>query len=180
MLDMMRSVVFCGLLLALLLTLPGASPGAEAAGLLGVEFAERRVTGGHSLGLRGLAALRIARCVDVSVAGLYLESGVDPASVLADVPRRLEIEYLRGFRAIDFARSTRWFVRRNVGDERYGELEPEIELWNTLYRDVARGDRYALTYAPGSGTELALNGIVLGAMPGAELSGAIFSIWLGE
>ncbi|MDH3686479.1 MAG: chalcone isomerase family protein, partial [Myxococcales bacterium] len=118
--------------------------------------------------------------VEVSVAALYMKEEVASAEVLSDVPRRLEIEYLRGFRAIDFARSTRWFVERNVGKDRYGALEPNIERWNSFYRDVEPGDRYTLTYSPGLGTELALNGVVLGSLPGAELSSAIFSIWLGE
>jgi hypothetical protein len=153
---------------------------AHAARIAGVDFAESSAVGGHALPLRGLASLRLARWIEVSVAAFYVEPGVGSDAVLGDVPRRLEIEYLRGFRAIDFTRSTRFFVRRNVGDERYRALEPHIERWNDFYRDVAPGDRYTLTYTPGSGTELALNGVVLGSLPGSQLSEAIFSIWLGD
>jgi hypothetical protein len=48
-----------------------------------------------------------------------------------------------------------------------------------LYRDVKPGDRYALTYVPGVGTELALNGTRLGTVAGADFAAAVFAIWLG-
>jgi hypothetical protein len=48
-----------------------------------------------------------------------------------------------------------------------------------LYEDVQPGDRYSLTYIPGRGTELALNGVPKGIIRGAEFAEAVFSIWLG-
>jgi hypothetical protein len=44
---------------------------------------------------------------------------------------------------------------------------------------VKPGDRYALTYVPGVGTELALNGTTLGTVEGADFAAAVFAIWLG-
>ncbi len=38
----------------------------------------------------------------------------------------------------------------------------------------------ALTYIPGTGTELALNGRPMGVIEGADFAAAIFSLWLGE
>ena len=46
-------------------------------------------------------------------------------------------------------------------------------------RDVQKGDRYALTYVPGAGTTLALNGRPLGTIEGADFAAALFTIWLG-
>ena len=40
------------------------------------------------------------------------------------------------------------------------------------------GDRYALTYIPGVGTELALNGKPKGVIEG-DFAAAYFAIWLG-
>jgi hypothetical protein len=37
-----------------------------------------------------------------------------------------------------------------------------------------------LTYLPGIGTELALNGRPMGVIEGADFAAAIFSLWLGE
>jgi hypothetical protein len=44
---------------------------------------------------------------------------------------------------------------------------------------VKPGDRYALTYVPGVGTELTLNGSPLGTVAGADFASAVFAIWLG-
>ena len=53
-------------------------------------------------------------------------------------------------------------------------------LFNAFYEDVKPGDRYALTYLPGLGTELALNGKRLGVIEGADFGAALFSIWFGD
>ena len=41
------------------------------------------------------------------------------------------------------------------------------------------GDRYSLTYIPGKGTTLSLNGVPKGTVDGADFAAALFSIWLG-
>jgi chalcone isomerase-like protein len=56
---------------------------------------------------------------------------------------------------------------------------PRIEYHNSLYVDVKPGDRYSLTYVPGQGTKLRLNGVERGTIEGADFAAAIFSIWLG-
>ena len=56
---------------------------------------------------------------------------------------------------------------------------PSLDRINALYRDVKPGDRYSLTYLPGRGTELALNGEPLGLIAGSDFASAYFSIWLG-
>ena len=48
-----------------------------------------------------------------------------------------------------------------------------------MYVDVKPGDRYALTYVPGVGTELAFNGKPRGVIEGADFAAAYFAIWLG-
>ena len=59
-------------------------------------------------------------------------------------------------------------------------LRPRIDYHNNLYVDVKPGDRYALTYIPGLGTELALNGRPVGIIEGADFAAALFSLWLGK
>ena len=49
-----------------------------------------------------------------------------------------------------------------------------------MRQHVQPGDRYSLTYIPGVGTELALNGTPRGVIEGADFAAAIFSLWLGE
>jgi hypothetical protein len=59
-------------------------------------------------------------------------------------------------------------------------LRSSIDQLNELYTDVQPGDRYSLTYVPGVGTELALNGQPRGLIEGAEFSAALFAIWIGR
>ena len=59
-------------------------------------------------------------------------------------------------------------------------LRSSIDHLNRLYTDVQPGDHYALTYVPGVGTELALNGETKGLIEGAEFSAVLFAIWIGR
>jgi hypothetical protein len=45
---------------------------------------------------------------------------------------------------------------------------------------VKPGDRSALTYVPGHGTELSINGRSKGWVEGADFAAAYFQIWLGR
>jgi hypothetical protein len=161
--------------LAALLTLP-----AYAAEREGVSFPGGRVVSGTSLELRSVALLRYRVFFKVYVAALYLESGTPLQQLLHDVTKRIEIEYLYGFTKQQFASSTLEGIAKNVSAKEFETLRPRIERLNALYSDVKPGDRYALTYVRGVGTELALNGQVLGAIEGDDMGRAIFSIWFGE
>ena len=162
------------------LALSLAGQPATAVTVEGVAFPEALTTSGANLELHRAALLRYLRFLKVYVAALYLESGEDAARILdEDVPRRLEIEYLRGFTAEQFVKATETKIADNVDAETYERLRPRIEALNVLYRDVAAGDRYALTYTPGQGTELAYNGRPLGRVAGADFAAAVFAIWLG-
>jgi hypothetical protein len=95
------------------------------------------------------------------------------------VPKRLEVEYLRSIAGEDFGRATNKKISENVDPQTYVRLQSRLTYHNSLYQDVQPGDRYALTYIPGKGTELTLNGIPKGTVEGADLAAALFSIWLG-
>jgi hypothetical protein len=166
------------LLLALLVLLPVAP--SSAAEIEGVRFAEAHRTEGGELRLHGVGLLRYRIVVKAYVAALYLTPGADPREALGDAPRRLEIEYFWPIAASDFAGATREGIARNVPPDRRAALAERIERIATLYRDVGPGDRYALTYLPGTGTELSRNGERLGVIPGADFAAAIFAIWLGD
>ncbi len=164
-----------GLLGGLLL---GPAPGFGAQ-VEGVRFAESLEWRGTPLALQNAALMRYRWVIKVYVAGLYLGEGVSLDRALDDVPRRLEIEYFYGFNAEQFAESMLDGIRKNVDEETFEALRPEIERFGSFYRSVLPGDRYALTYVPGVGTTLELNGERLGELAGAEFSRALFSIWLG-
>jgi hypothetical protein len=165
-------------LVAALLALPAAASAPVT--LEGVRFQPAHDVHGTSLALRGAALLRYKLVFKGYVAALYLAPETPSARVLEDVPKRLEIEYFWPIGAADFARATDVGIARNVDAAALAALRPRIQQLNALYQDVEPGDRYALSYAPSRGTELARNGRLLGSVPGADFGAAIFAIWLGD
>ena len=135
---------------------------------------------GQTLPLRGTGRLVWMRMVSVYDAALYLPADVPGKDVLGDVPKRLELRYHVSIKGEKFGESAVPFLEKNVAAEELVRLKPRLEQLNRLYRDVKEGDRYALTYAPGKGTTLTLNGNPLGTIDGADFAAAYFTIWLGE
>lgn len=166
-------------LFALLLAVALASP-AQAGTIEDVEFAESVTISDAPLSLAGLALLRYRVIFKGYVAGLYLPAGTAPQRALEDVPKRLELEYFWSIGGKDIAEAGDELLRRNVDDATFASLAKRVKQINALYQDVEPGDRYALSYVPGIGTELAKNGRALGVIPGADFAKAYFAIWLGD
>jgi hypothetical protein len=129
--------------------------------------------------LHGVGLAKFLRTIKVYVAALYLAPGVKPETVLDDVPKRLELSYFRPLKAGDFGQAADKVLSDNVSQATITALKPRIEQMHRLYEDVKPGDRYGLTYVPGVGTELALNGQRKGVIEGADFAAAYFAIWLG-
>lgn len=160
-------------------TLLSLTARAGAREIEGVQFADRLTVAGTPLELNCVGLLRYMVFIKGYVAALYLGDGAQPDRVLTDVPKRLEIDYFYPIKAGDFARATDEWIAANVDAPTLANLRPRIDALNALYVDVKPGDRYSLTYVPGVGTELALNGKPRGAIPGADFAAAVFAIWLG-
>lgn len=162
-----------------MLTMHICLPSVEAAEIEGIYFDDRFAIADTSLKLRGAGLLRVMVFAKIYVAALYLPDGHPSKLALSDVPKRLEVEYLRSIAGDDFGPATLKKISENVDPQTYERLLPRIEYHNSLYQDVQPGDRYALTYIPGKGTELTLNGETKGTVEGADFAAALFSIWLG-
>lgn len=146
----------------------------------GVRFAERHRSEEVTMRLNCVALLRYKFVFRAYAAALYLGDGVAPGDVLADVPKRLELSYFWGIRGADLAAAGDEILARNVDPRALARLRSRLDRLNALYQDVEPGDRYSLTYVPGRGTELALNGRRLGVIDGADFASAYFRIWLGD
>jgi hypothetical protein len=157
---------------------------ARAAEIENVQFVERLSVSDSELRLHSTGLLRYRVFIKGYVAALYLPESfageVTPSAVLADVPRRLEIEYFWAIPAEKFSKATVEGISRNTDRGTFQRLHHRIERLNALYKDIEPGDRYALTYVPGVGTELAHNGRRLGVIEGADFSSALFAVWLGD
>lgn len=163
--------------LCLTLLAPVNSP---ARTIQGVAFAELVPAGDLPLKLHNVALLRYLKVIKAYVAALYLPEGIPPQRVLGDVPKRLEISYLVAIKGGDFGKGAEPVLRRNLAADELARLRSRIDRINAAYRDVKPGDRYAITYLPGRGTELTLNGAPLVTIEGADFAAAYFGIWLGK
>ena len=146
----------------------------------GTAFSNTVTVKGIRLHLQGAALLRYLYFIEAYTGALYLPETADGSRALENIPRHLVLEYRVAISADDFAKATEKKIRDSVSDAVFQELLPKIAALNRLYQDVVPKDRYALTYIPGTGTMLSLNGTLLGTIEGAEFSQAVFSIWIGE
>ena len=144
------------------------------------RFDDQYRLGGDVLEVKGTGILRYLGFIKAYAGALYTLPGLDAEAVLADTPKRLEVEYFVPLAGEDFGPATYEGLSRNLSEEQIDKLRERIDYHNSLYVDVRPGDRYALTYAPGKGTALSLNGRRLGVIEGADFASAIFSLWLGE
>lgn len=130
------------------------------------------------MSLRGQAVLRVGYVFKVYEARLFVGDEHATDLVQNDVPKRLEIRYLRDIEAADIVSIGDETLKRQVPAQELSGLQSRIETINRWYTNVRAGDTYALTYIPNRGSELALNGTSLGVIEGADFARAYFGIWL--
>jgi hypothetical protein len=145
-----------------------------------MDFGQLYETDETVLELRGIGLLRYMGIFKIYTGALYLPPDVNPAQVLDDVPKRLEVKYLRSFQAKDIGPATISGIKNNVDYQTFKQLESRIAYHNSLYEDVEPGDRVSLTYIPAMGTILEINGKVKGSIEGPDFAEALFSMWLGD
>jgi hypothetical protein len=153
--------------------------GPDAAEIDGAYFRESLTVNNTTLKLTGTGLLRYWG-FKAYVGSFYLEAGCPIDEALSDKVKRIELQYKRSIKGKDFGPATDKSIAKNIDPATLRRLRPRIDYHNSLYQDVQPGDRYALTYIPGRGTELALNGEPKGVIEGADFAAAVFSIWLGS
>lgn len=146
----------------------------------GVTFRDECKIGDTRFVLNNVTLVRYQIVIKAMVAGLYLGEKVKPAEFFKDVPKRLELHYFWGLAGKDIVSASDKLLVQNLPAAKMTALKEKIELMNSYYEDVKAGDRYTLTYIPGAGTELALNGKKKGVVPGADFAAAYFTIWFGK
>lgn len=162
-----------------LLVLLWVFPASASVNIEGVSFEQRRKVVDTELQLTGTALLTWALLFDVYVGGFYLPEEKQESNWTDDVPKVLEIAYLRNFKAEDFSSSSDQLLRENLPPEKYSVLADRLQEFYQLFRDIKKGDRYSLVYHPAIGTELRLNGEPLGRVAGHDFAVAYFGLWLG-
>ena len=153
---------------------------ASAAEVDKVQFHDRLRAGQVMLRLNGAGLVYYKAIIKGLAAGLYLDESVQSHDVLADVAKRVEIEYFWSLKGKTIAAALEKPLVANISAEKLAKLRGDIDRLHAAMVDVKPGDRVALTYLPGVGTWLSHNGKTLVTIPGADFAASYFSIWFGE
>jgi hypothetical protein len=164
-------VLFCAFL----------NPTAHAASCVGGDcFEIVSEIAGQKAPLRGNALFRYLG-FRLYTAALYTAAPKTwtPQQILAGAPKRLVIRYARSIRKEQIIEAAEKNLRANPAVS-WEKIETRVRQLNGQYQNVEKGDEYVLTYVPGRGTSLELNGKLKTTVPGEDFARAYFGIWLSE
>ena len=167
-------------LLALVVAAVLAGSPAAAGSLAGVTLPDRAEAGGKSLVLNGLG-LRKKLFIKVYVGGLYLPSKESSASkvLAADTPRRMVMHFLYDVSKEQMCDAWEEGLELTTPNPA-PEVSKAFEQLCGWMDGVGKGKELALTYVPGTGTEVEVGGKVKGTVPGKPVADAILRTWLGD
>jgi hypothetical protein len=135
--------------------------------------------GSRTLVLNGLG-LRKKYLVKVYVAGLYVEhKSSDPEAILKDdVPKRIVMHFVRGVSKEQMVDAFGESFENNTPDARK-TMKTEIDQFLGALEPVNSGGEIVLTYLPGTGTTLGINGKDKWITAAPAFGHILFSVWLG-
>jgi len=161
-------------LLALLLALP-----AGAGTLAGVTMPDKADVNGQSLVLNGMG-LRSKFFIKVYVGGLYLTQKEKAAAKIlsADAPRRMVMHFLYSVNKDQMCDAWKEGLEQNT-PKASAEVKKGFQTLCSWMEPIPKGHELVLTYVPGEGTQVEINGKVKGTLPGKPTADAILSTWIG-
>jgi hypothetical protein len=161
-------------ILALFLALP-----AGAGTLAGVNLPDKVDAGGQSLVLNGLG-LRSKFFIKVYVGALYLpQKEKVAAKVLSeDSPRRMVMHFLYSVNKEQMCDAWKEGLEQNT-PKAPADVKKEFSTLCGWMEAIPKGHELVLTYTPGKGTEVEVNGKSKGVLPGKPTSDAILGTWIG-
>lgn len=165
------------LVLAAALMLAGVA--AQAATVAGVKLEDRITVSNHNLVLNG-AGLRKKFIVKVYVGGLYLQAKQNNAAtvIATDAPRRMVMHFLYSVSKAQMAEAWTEGLENNT-PKASPEVKTAFKTLESWMEDVPKGNRIILTYVPGTGTTVEVNGKTKGTLGGKAVSDAILNTWIG-
>jgi hypothetical protein len=163
------------------LTLVAASVAAME--LAGVTMPDTVTVNGSTLKLNGMGVrTKTFLKVKVYVAGLYLPTpSHDAAAIIAaEEPKQVVMHFL--YKEVEKDKLTEAW---REGFEKNSSavlpaLQARLDQFCALWPDMKSGERAVITYLPGTGTTLELNGKEVGVIPGGDFASALFAVWLGD
>jgi len=173
-----RVALACALVLASAL----ACVPACALEVAGVKLDDKVAVSDKELVLNG-AGVRTRAIFKVYVAALYVPSRTsDAATVLAAMPRRIELRLLRTLSSDQLVDALNDGLKENNTEAERDAIKAQIgELAGIMHglKQVKEGDVIALDFAEGA-TRILVNGSAKGTIAGEAFNRALFKVWLGE
>jgi len=162
------------LLLAVVFALP-----ALAVTVADVNMENSVAVGGQTLVLNG-AGIRKKFFIKVYVGGLYLPAKqANAAAILSsDGPRRQVMHFLYGVSKDQMCDAWHEGLEDNTKNPS-ADVKAAFKTLCSWMEPIPKGNRLILTYVPGTGTTVEINGKVKGVLPGKATSDAILSTWIG-
>jgi hypothetical protein len=167
-------------LLASAMLLPATMVGATT--VKGVSFPDAATIGGRECRLNGVG-VRTKVIISVYLGALYLgtPTGDAAAAIAADEPKRIVMHFVYSKVGVEDMRKA-W--REGFGANSAAtlpQLSERLERFSGWFdTDLLKGEQVVLTYLPGQGTEVSVQGKVRGVIEGADFMRALWSVWLGE
>ena len=145
----------------------------------GATLPDEIEVGSEKLVLNGVG-LRKKLFIKVYAGGLYLKAKNKDAKAIIDADEAMSV---RMHFIYDGVAAEKLIEAWNEGFTNNGAsgLDEEIKSFNALFnKEAKKGDYYDITYVPGTGVRVSLNGEALGVISGAAFKKAVFAIWLGS
>ena len=165
------------LILAVAITLAAVDAG--AATVAGVKIEDTATIGGQTLVLNG-AALRKKLFIKVYVGALYLPAKQNNAAAIlaADAPRQQVMQFIYEVDKGKMAEAWEEGLEDNTPNAS-AEVKTAFKTLSTWMEDMKEGQRIVLTYLPGTGTTVEVNGKNKGTLGGKAVADAILNTWVG-
>jgi chalcone isomerase-like protein len=165
-------------LYAVLFTLLLAVP-AGAGTLAGVPLPDKADVNGQSLVLNGMG-LRTKFFIKVYVGGLYLPQKEHAAEKVlgTDAPRRMVMHFLYGVSKSQMCDAWDEGLEDNT-PKASAEVKKAFATLCSWMEPIDKGHELVLTYLPGEGTRVEVNGKAKGTLPGKPVADAILATWIG-
>ncbi len=152
------------------------SAAAQAATVGGIDLPERH----GDLRLHGAGLLRKGLVFKIYVGALYVAGTNHVATILGNVPKRIDIHYFHHTPKKYMVRAANATLRKNLPPEKLDRLKPQIDQLHAAFLDGEKGAVASLVHRPGIGLDYHFNGEPVATIPGDDFANAYFTVWLGD
>ena len=152
--------------------------------LAGIPVAKTAQVGNANLVLNG-AGIRSKNMFDIYTCALYLQQKQSSAeAVIADEhERRIKLHFVYSLSSARLLKAFIDAIEANYSPAELAALAPQLKQMDQMFEAVDHvkvDDVINIDYLPGAGTQISLNGRLLGTIAGIDFNRALLKIWLGN